>query len=349
MTLTTLVFSIFAGLGAGATVLVYIALNPEKIEVLVATWWRMATRFYDGAHKKYVKHDLQGRVNSFTKSLSKRCPELHRAPLKIDWVDATATREAFLADGKVVLRLRRDDPQDYNFVHGVYHYVSTVFLHRAKTYLTKTQRISIDIFTCTKLIENQKVEVIDFFIRKYLHPLTSTRKGKVTELISRLAKLYDADLFFPVFIQELEFLGLKIFGRQRDDLIHQEVSATIDVLEVFSDRQVGDEGDHTYLGSYCKFAVVIVGKSELVKTTLDPYVKYLKKMLEEGCETLYLLGPVENATKLEEVCLRLGDKVNVHRQINLQQTTRKDEKVKKISACLFVVRSKSVSIIQPPA
>ena len=334
--------------GGAFAIVSFVVLYPEKIEKWAAAWWRILSGVVQGAHKRYVKHDLQGRVNDFTKRLRKKAPELHKAKLKLEWIDSTETRDAFMADGKVVIRLRRDDPEDHNFVHGVHHYISTVFLHRAKTYLTKSQRDSIDIFTCTKIFESEKAEVVDYFLSKYLHPITDDRKGKVSSLIMRFERLYEADLFFPVFVQEMQFLGYRVFGKRKDDEIHHEVAKTIEVLEEFAGRQLGEEGDNEFLGSYCKFAIVIAGRAQIIQESIGPYVNYLLRLLDDGFESIYILSPISNKSRLDTVCERLAKRAVVHRHIELDQVTHSTDEDRRIRACLFVVRNKEFKILHPP-
>ena len=82
---------------------------PEKIEKWSALLWRMINRagvFAGFAHKKYVKHDLQGRVNDFVRRLSHRVPDADNPKISIDWIDPKMDRKAFFDGDKVVLRLR---------------------------------------------------------------------------------------------------------------------------------------------------------------------------------------------------------------------------------------------------
>src|SRR5690606_6966345 len=100
-----------------------IVLNPEKLEKWASIFNKILSNFggiFKSAHRRYVKHDLQSRINSFTKRVSKSAPYFENTQVAIEFVDVHQDRKAFLAEGKAIIRLRRDDPDDLNFVHGSY-------------------------------------------------------------------------------------------------------------------------------------------------------------------------------------------------------------------------------------
>lgn len=101
--------------------LIYLLFFPEKIEILASFLWKLLSKikcFFAFARKKYIKHDLQGRVNEFVKNLSGKIPNLESKKIRIDWIDSNESKKSFFEDNKIVLRLKRDDPKECNFVHG---------------------------------------------------------------------------------------------------------------------------------------------------------------------------------------------------------------------------------------
>ena len=138
----------------------------------------------------------------------------------------------------------------------------------------------------------------------------------------------------------------KVFGKRRDDQIHKDVASTIEILETFADRRLGEEIESEFLGTYCRFAIVIAGKAQKIQLSVDPYVKYLSNLLEEGYESIYLLSPLENKKRLEGICVHMSDQLVLHRHIELHQTIHPDDGDNKIRACLFVIRSKGFKILQ---
>lgn len=162
-------------LSLGLVLLLLLLFIPEKLE----KWWALFLKvlaalgwIFRAVHKQYVKHNLQGRMNTFLKTLRKVAPSLAAKGLRIEWVDRKSTRQSFIDRDRVILRLRRDDPADHNFIHGVYLFTAETLLSKAKRYVSQNQRSALDLFVCSKILQSQKPALRTFFLDEYLHPET---------------------------------------------------------------------------------------------------------------------------------------------------------------------------------
>lgn len=330
--------------------LVLLLFVPEKIEKWSALLWKLLSLFgniFRSAHRQYVKHDLQGRVNDFAKRLRRDVSRMPEEKLRVEWIDPTVTRESFIADGQVVLRLRRDDPQDHNFVHGAYLYVSATLLRKAKRYLSLSQRHAIDLFVCTKLIESEKSSVVGFFLDEYLHPKTAGSGSKIAAYLDDFAIIDDGKLYFPVFMQELHFLGDKVFGRRKDDLVIKEVRGLINFLKPIATRRIGEEGDLHFDGEYCRFGLVIIGKPKKLLESIEPYVHYInKELVQKDVETIYLLSRKENRRYLEEIFQQFSESYNAERRFSFRRKLKYEDFEEIADQYLMVLRKKDIEIIQ---
>lgn len=331
--------------------LVLVLFFPEKIEKWSALLWRVLASmgsFFRGAHKRYVKHDLQGRVNSFVRRLRDQVPPLGTERIEIQWVDPSTDRTAFLRDGRLVLRLRRDDPTEHNFIHGAFLFISGSLLRHAKRYLSQPQREALDLFVCARLLEQEKPSAHEVFLDEYLHPKTVDRKSKTALLIDDFAIIDQGNLFFPVLLQELHFLGNKVFGRRRDDLITSEVNGLVTFLRPIAVRKVGDEGDLNFEGSYCRFGLVIIGKPSKLLVSTQPYLTYIRKRLvARGAETIYLFARRENERKLEEICSEFVGDYECVRRMKAVGPIRYSRGTQLVDQCLYVLRRNALRVIDP--
>ncbi len=149
--------------------------------------------------------------------------------VKLEWIEADVKRQAFLEADRVVVRVKRNDPHHENFVKAVYLFVSTALLYRAKRYISPPQGRAIDLFVTAEIFREQRPEVVDHFLEEYLHPQIDDGSARVTTLFEHFALISKAGLFFPVFLQEMDYLGRKVFGKAKN----QEV-VTEKALGVFS-------------------------------------------------------------------------------------------------------------------
>ena len=345
---------ILAWLGAltpPGLLLVYLLLYPEKIEKLSSLLWRFLNNFstfFKFAHKQYVKHDLQSRVNEYARILSKEAPFLASTRVHVEWVGSEVTRDSFLEDNKVILRLRRDDSEDLNFVHGTYMFVSTGLLYQVKKYLSQSQRKAVDLYATTNLIEREKPSVKGYFLDNYLHPELADTNSKVARFFDAFAKIDNGGYFYPVLLQELDFLGQKVFGARKDDQIIVVVNSLIEFLEPIAIRQVGEEGNLDFRQQYCRFAIMIVGRSYKLTREGDVYIDFIRKhLIPEKIETLYILGLWKNRHIITNICKTLSDTYDECRTHRSKVALRYGEETVERDQFLIVLRMKGVKLFQP--
>lgn len=349
--LIRLIMALVGGSSIGVVaILIFVFLNPEKVEKWSAIFWLVLSKMgtvFKSAHKQYVKHDMQGRINEFVKGLATAAPFLASRRVRVEWTDGNITKKSLIEDGTVILRLRRDDHEDVNFVNGSYMYVSTSLLFKAKRYITPSQRDAVDLFVCTKLLEAEKPEVVSIFLAKYLHPTTDDAASKVAMYIDDFAVVDSGRLFFPIFLQELEYLGDKVFGKRRDDVIGKEVDGLVAFLKPIANRAIGDLNDLNFDGSYCRFGIVMVGKPQKLLTSVDPYVTYIKNVLvRNDVETIYILARAENRERVCEIWRPFAEEYDCVREVEFKRMLRYSGRSELAPQYLCVLRMRGASIIQ---
>jgi hypothetical protein len=332
-------------------ILILLLFFPEKIEKWSALLWKLIGKIggiFRSARKRAIKHDLQGRVNDYVRRLRKNVPGSFDDKLELEWVDSNSQRSALLADGRIILRLHSQDPEDHNFVHASYLFVSRCLLRKTKRYLSQPQREALDLFVSSKLLQEEKPSVVGFFLDQYLHPTTDDTKSKVAVLIDDFGIIDRAGFFFPLLLQELEYLGEKVFGRRRDDLIAKEVYDVVNFLRPLSQRTVGDENDLNFDGSYTRFGVVIVGKPFKLLTSIQPYINYVQKTLASvNVDTIYVIGRKENREKIDQICDKFISQYICARRFMMQRPLRFPDHIEHALQYLVVMRQKNLELVSP--
>jgi hypothetical protein len=335
-------------LGGGVTVAVIVTTilaNPEKTEKWFALFWKAVNALGIGlrfAHKKYVQHDFQGSVNEFVKKHSNEMPGFQVKGVRLDWVDAEINRKAFIEADRVVVRVKRNDPHHENFVKAVYLFVSTSLLYRAKRYISLPQGRAIDLFVSAEIFKEQKPEVVDYFLETYLHPHIDDGSARVTQLFEKFDVISKGGFFFPVFLQEMDYLGQKVFGRGKSQEIVTEVDALVEFLRAISLRRIGEDSDLNFAQQYCRFGIVIVGKAAKVSQSITPYVNFIREGLRrENLETIYLIGRSENEEAIKQVCTELSDAYDVVAKKRTSKIVLYGNEKKRLKGFVAVLRSKN--------
>ena len=267
----------------------------NEIQKYSVWFWKLIRFFWKKAEKKIVSNDIEGRVNSFSKSLSKEMVNFDPVGVEVQWIDEGESPAHFLTDARLVVRMRQHSSQNKNFVYASMVFVSACVLAKAKKYISKSQSESLDIFVGKKLFEKEKPMVAQQFFDDYFSP--KMEKEKVAELVEKYNLIDKVALFFPVLVQELTFLGEKVFWRKREAQIMAEVNHLIDFLQDYANREIGDETTlNNFQGAYCRCGIMLIGKffkRELGDT--QPYTSYIESLANNMIENIYIVGPATPA------------------------------------------------------
>lgn len=152
-------------------------------------------------------------------------------------------------------------------------FVKVALLVKAKRYIAKYQRQAIDLFTVTKILQENDTNALREIVEEYLY--SAMESDKVNDLFGKFEDINNFGLYFPAFITEMTFLGEKVFSKKRNDkAIYEEVNALVNFLYNFSHRKISDNNITDYTGTYCKCAIRILGKqSKITNEGRDVYIR----------------------------------------------------------------------------
>ncbi len=113
-------------------------------------------------------------------------------------------------------------------------------------------------------------------------------------------------------------------------------------------RKVGDHTDLDFNGSYCRFAIVIIGKPQKLSFSITPYIEFIRNgLINKGVDTLYLLARSENKVQIDNICKEFFDKYTQYKAINNIRPLQYHDRCESISQYLVVLRRKGADLITP--
>ena len=321
---------------------------PEKAEKASAHIYKLLRFFWHGAEKRYIKHDIQSHVNDYVNNfLTKNIKNFKPVNLKLQWVDEVQDEEHFIKSGSLVVRMRVSDNQSRNMVNASMIFIAQNLLPKTKHYISGKQKRSIDLFVANKLFETQKESIVKQFVEDYLVGETSDKK--IGDFYEKYYLIDKAGIFFPVFLEEMNFLGEKVFPNRRDNVIFQEVGGLIEFLHKHATRIVGtDSSAPIFSGEYCRFGIVIVGRNAIIAARgQTPYVNHIKALAGKNAETIYLIAPHKNSRFLSELCSDMfleGIGYEVYNELDYKAVIYKDQDLhEEVSNHLVVLRKKKIN------
>lgn len=329
-------------------IILYWLFFPDKAEKVSSHMYKVIGLVWKGGKKQYITYNIQGHVNDYVNNfLTKKLKNFQPVNLSLEWVDEDESNEAFMNKGKLVVKMRMHNDQNKNLVNASMVFITNTLLPKTKHYLSDKQKKSIDLFVASKLFETQKEEIAKSFVIEHL--IKSHEDSKIADFYEKYFLIDQSGIFFPVFLEEMNFLGEKVFANQRSNRIFEEVSGLIEFLHRYSQRIVGEDSDEPiFSGEYCRFGICIVGKAFKINIEgQKPYVKHIKLLAEKKAETIYLIAPSKNTEFLENLCsdeflseieFELYNRANYDAMIHSDKET-----IKKVKNHLVVLRKEQVN------
>lgn len=289
----TIVFPIYVTISVTALSLTgfvgYVLMNPEKAE-RVASWLYKLLRFASSkAERLYVKYSTQSTVNSFLSKLHKSVPGIAVDKVSLEWINENITETEFLESGELVIRMKQSRNDNRNLINATVTFVSYSLLQKAKHYIAKYQKEALNLFATSKILEEECPHTMGEFVSCYLSEAMDN--DKINSLYEKFEEIHKINIFFPVLITELNFLGEKVFGKaKKASDIYEEVNQMINFLYRYSQRKLSEDTISDYAGTHCKFAIRIVGKKYKVHTEGKRiYINDIKN-ISPNVETIYLIS-----------------------------------------------------------
>lgn len=326
---------------------IYYIKNPEKFEKLIAILSKWFKFFYKRLDYSYIKFDLQGKINDYINSVSKKVKHLDVNKINIKWIKPeNIDAKSYIKNGTLILRMQKSESQNENIVNASMAFISHAFLRKAKTYIAKYQRESIDLYACYDLLKNEKADILDQFVQSFMKEKLDN--DKIASFFEKYDDIDRAGIFYPVLIQELTFLGEKVFAKKRDaNVIYEEVRNLVNYLFNYAHRKLREDTIVDFNGAYCKFAIRIIGKRFKINHLGEKtYQNNLKKIHSDN-ETLYLIGNSEYKSFMKSVFDKSKDEINC--ELLTDETYSaiiKDENGDdfQVSNYMMILRSKKIGV-----
>lgn len=305
---------IYGTFGTAGLVLFLVFLYPEKFEIWASIFWKHIRRFWKGAEKKFIAHDIQGRINEYSKRIKMEVHGFENVGIKLSWIEENETQASFLKDDTLILRVRKSEDENKNFVVASLLFISQVVVRKIKNYLSAIQKESIDLFVARRLFEKEKKEVLDHFIQGFLL-VKSEADRRIADYLDNYNIIDKVGIFFPIFIEELSLLGGKVFGAKKDSFIIYEVNEVIDFLKKFSEREIKNRVfQPVFNGKFFHFAIALTMESKKrSKGDVFPCLRHIETLLSNGIESVYLVGPArtENINFMHNLCNAVENRCNL--------------------------------------
>ncbi len=265
---------------------------PDNVKIVLSQiWYVLSFVFKKWAGRKYVKAHLEGTLGKRIEEINKEVHGLDADKIKIILVQSK-TREAFIKERTLIIRLQHRENHYENLVNVAVVYAENFLYRKLELHLDGEQRTSINLYTAKSLLKNRGEAALQFLHKNCYLPVAKDNEN-IQTYFEKLEKIDNRGLFYNVFVQEMVFLGNKVYFKKKPIGINDEVKNFINFLEDFAQRGRGETKiEKTFLGTNIKVAFVLVAEREKRELRLSKiFVYYIKnQLLSRGIESIYTLG-----------------------------------------------------------
>ncbi|PIQ76363.1 hypothetical protein COU78_05665 [Candidatus Peregrinibacteria bacterium CG10_big_fil_rev_8_21_14_0_10_49_24] len=290
------------GVAIAISVAVFFIKNPEKFEKWASMIAWLVSRIYTNADYFATKAELQAKLNSFVGSLESHSSAVFPR-VKIKW-KAKGNDEVVWEEGNAIIVMRDRKHRNKNLVNASYRFTSEILLRKASRHLSKTQKLALDLFATQQILQQESRAALEQFMSDFYVPEIDKREA-VRGLTQQYLKIAKVGLFFPTLVQELVYLGSKVFLAKPSQEIIEEVKKLTDFLEKFSEREVGDmDTPNTFSGKYTRCTIrIVASRAAREKGDITNHKEGINYYIRNKIENVYIIGSgeVKNKKFMNEV------------------------------------------------
>lgn len=267
-------------------VVIYLITHPEVAAKWGAILNSLISKISRKAERRSVALDIQGRIDSFSKSISHEVPGIMPYGVKIEWVNGELTKESFFKDGKIILRMSYHMNQDENVVHAAMEYITRGMLPDSRPYVNERVMKSADLISTKKLIEKERRTALQFYYSEILNPARKSDE-ELDKYILIMQHLDELGYFSQILLRELQRLGVTMEFAIPERSVKEETKRFVEFLdEKINKKEPGVDVDPTFLGEKIKTSIVYVAKAEA--ETIEPHLRWVERCMNKGIGTIYL-------------------------------------------------------------
>ena len=304
-----LLFS-FGSIGFFIWLLIYLfVIHQERGEKLVGWLARLVAWTSKKAEKTAIASSIQGKVDSFVRSMETEVEGILPYGLKIKWIPAETSKEAFIDNNKVVVMLTHHHNKDENISKATLLYMSKAVVPEARPHLDASLSRAINLMMTKKALYSfvESRSSFDYFIKEVLRPQTAEDQN-LKDFCESIEITDERGLFTRILLRELIELGRRRAGSTEvGDTVH-EANEFVKHLKQIAEKERGQDVNPNFLKNYIRMAVIFIAKPEKINLGYDQYLNAVKRFgIEQSARVIYIFARggrnIAFAKKIVSLCV----------------------------------------------
>lgn len=302
----------------GGIAIYIFVLNPEKGDRFISFLSKWFSKFSEKAEKTTTARGIQGKINSFIKSINSEVEDLLPYELRIQWISENINKQSFIKNGKVVVMLKYHKNQDENLSRATLFYMKEAVIPEARPHIHFKLSESIDLMMTKKALYSfaEARSSFNYFLREILRPKTES-DSEIKEFCTIIDGLEERGLFTRVLLRELKELGYKRAGLTETGETVFETGEFTKFLNKIAQKETGEDVPLTFNRTFIKVAIILIARPETEVWGINPFIKRIKEKIKERINVIYIFARGNNiklAKKVANICKNMPELCQIHKE-----------------------------------
>jgi len=264
--------------------LAYLISHPEVAAKWGAIINSLFSKISKGAERRSVALDIQGRLNSFSKHLNSEVAGILPYGVQIEWVIGGVTKESFLKENRLILRLGYHTNQDDNIVRAALEYIAGGMLSSTRPHADEKVMKAVELISTKKLLEKERKTALPYFYTEIMNPVRGS-DSDLDRYVLITNSLDEIGYFTRVLLKELQILGVNRQFSLPEARVKEDTKQFLDFLDSkILKKPRGVDVDPTFVSDSISVSIVYVSRGDDV----GPHLGWINKCIKKGLHRVYL-------------------------------------------------------------
>jgi len=309
-------FPIIRDYGAWGIILIFLLIwifFPEKVERWALTLEKIFAYVSEKHERRYIAKNIESKINDKFNKINKESGTVFSYRVKVEWINVDNLESYLDKANFLIIKMKNHRNQSKNLAVAVKEAVPKSLLPDARIYVHPILMKSLDYIISKKILQNDTVALSDF---KSYYKEEFERSKNMKELVTELDTIDSQGFLTRILLSELKKLGYLYPAEPKSDQ-HEETIKFEKMIYRLVTKKPDEKVNPNMLGQFIRVAVVPIAKdTTVVLGGLDVHINFIRKSIETGISTFYLVAAGETNCRLAEIIANKCIKVLGMKKIN---------------------------------
>ncbi len=263
--------------------------DPDRAEKIKEIFFLPTFRLFKRGSRQYIAAKVGYTSTQFLKQkLLPLLPSTANVKIQIRWVKSPSD-PVLTENGNLILYMRETNDQTRNILAATQVALPRVVCTTLRPCLQKDLEDAVDLVLLRKLATALGKHAEPVFQRYFLRASTEDNV-KLQGLFAKLVELDTHGTFVPIFLEELNELGERLYTSGDNTDQTKEITHFLEFLLTEARRKEREDIKLDYFSSTFSVGIIILAASyKVLREGVSPYINRIDQKVRQGCDSIYII------------------------------------------------------------